>query len=972
MKKILFLYFLIVSQLLIAQSKLTEFVNPFIGTGGHGHTYPGASLPFGMVQLSPDTRLNGWDGCSGYHYSDSIIYGFSHTHLSGTGVEDYCDILLQPTNNAVAWDNEVYKSVFSHKNEEAHAGFYKVKLDKYNIDVELTSTLRTGVHQYTYPKNSNSYNVLLDLEHRDIVLNSSLKIVDDYTITGLRQSKSWAQNQYVYFAMKFSKPIKSFIIQNGNKINTDKSNQGQKLKAFFTFDLDRNRKLVTQVALSGVDEAGALRNLQAESVQNDFEKAKNNAENQWNTELSKIIIQGGTKDQKIIFYSALYHTLLNPNLYQDVDGQYRGTDLKIHKTDGYSNYSVFSLWDTYRALHPLMTIINRNKTVDWIKTFLDQDEKGGMLPVWELSGNETNCMIGYHSVSVIYDAYKKGITNFNARAALFAMLRYAESKKYGLGQYIKEGYISNDIESESVSKILEYAYDDWCIAMLAKDLGEVDTYSRFIARAQNYKNAFDQKTKFMRGKLGAIWYSPFDPKEINNFFTEGNSWQYSFSVPQDISGMINLYGGKKGFEQKLDELFSTDSKTTGRDQSDVTGLIGQYAHGNEPSHHIAFLYYFLGKPNLTQDKVNQINNNFYRNSPDGLIGNEDCGQMSAWHVLTSIGLYDICPGNGYYLLLAPQFDKVTINLENGKKWVIEVNKESSKSKYIQKIKLNNNNYTLSYLNNSNINDGGKIEFYLGDQPNDWGTQDFSLPFTQIEPTLVRVPYFNTDSKKFRGEKLVEITSEEPDSKLFYAIVKNNIEPKRFEYTEYEKPFYITETCKVYTYCKKGRRSSMFIHQDFFKIPTDRSIKILSKVNPMYTAGGDDALIDGIVGETNYKTGDWQSYEGEDFTAIVDLKEPKQINNLSIHVLQDVGSWIWMPKYVQFYSSDDGVNFKEIGQEDNVVSDKDYKVKSQYLGGKADIKTRFIKVYAKNYGKIPDWHPGKGGKAHLFIDEIIIK
>jgi hypothetical protein len=339
--------------------------------------------------------------------------------------------------------------------------------------------------------------------------------------------------------------------------------------------------------------------------------------------------------------------------------------------------------------------------------------------------------------------------------------------------------------------------------------------------------------------------------------------------------------------------------------------------------------------------------------------------------LTTIGLYDICPGNGNYLMLVPQFDKITLNLENGKKWEIEVKKASSKSKYIDKVMINNGNYTLSYLNYNKINEGGKIIYYLVDQPSEWGTQEFAIPYSEIDATLVKVPVFNTDSKKFRGEKLVEIESTEPNSKLFYVIVTNNIEPKRFEYKEYEKPFYITETCKVYTYCKKGRNSSQFIHQKFYKIPSDKSIKILSDVNPMYTAGGPDALIDGIVGETNFKTGDWQSYVGTDFTAIIDLKEPRQVNQLSIHVLQDVGAWIWMPKYVQFFSSDDGVNFKEIGQEDNAVSDKNYTPTQQNLGGKADVKTRFIKIFAKNYGNVPDWHPGKGGKAHLFIDEIIV-
>ncbi len=973
MKKILLVVPIFAAFYCGAQPNYAAMVNPFVGTGGHGHTYPGAALPFGMVQLSPDTRLTGWDACGGYHYSDNVIYGFSHTHLSGTGVEDYCDILLQPTTGELEWNNEKYKSKFSHKSEQAQAGYYKVNLEKYDIDVELSATLRTGVHQYTFPKSAKTGNVLIDLEHKDIVINSSLKKVDDYTMIGMRQSKSWAQNQILYFAIKFSRPIKEILVSNNSKLNRLEDNAGKSIKAYTTFNLSGDRKLVVQVALSAVSEAGALKNLAAETVNTEFNKAKTNAEIAWNKELGKIQVEEGTKEQQIIFYTALYHTLLNPNTYQDVDGQFRGTDQLVHTVNDYTNYTVFSLWDTYRALHPLMTIINRAKTLDWIKTFLKQDEYGGMLPVWELSANETFCMIGYHSVSVITDAYMKGIKGFDTRAALNAMIRYSESRRFGLPYYIKLGYLPNDFESESVSKTLEYAYDDWCIAQLAKEIGDVDTYNRFIIRALSYKNVFDQKEKFMRGKIGAMWHSPFDPKEINNFFTEANSWQYSFSVPQDVKGLIKLYGGKNEFEQKLDALFSADTKTTGRDQSDVTGLIGQYAHGNEPSHHIAFLYQYIGKPDKTQDRVNQILANFYTNQPDGLIGNEDCGQMSAWYVMAALGLYDVCPGAGNFNLMAPLFPKITINLENGKKWVIEAKKASRNSKYVNKVLLNNQPYSLTYLSANTLNEGGKIVYELGDTPNDWGTGDFAVPYSEITQASVIVPNFEVDSKKFKDEKLVKITTTEVGGKLFYAFGKTNkIDPKRFEYLEYTEPIKITESTKIYAYCKNNKVSSPFIHQQFYKIPNNKSIIVQSEVNSMYTAGGPDALIDSIIGEENYKTGEWQSYEGNDFEAIIDLKSNRPVEYVGIHVLQDVGSWIWLPKYVQYYSSSDGKVFTDIGRAEHQVSDKDYKASHQVLGINTKMTTRYIKIVAKNYGTVPDWHPGKGGKSHIFIDEVIVK
>ncbi len=973
-RSVLFTFLLMQTLIGFAQKDYTKLVNPFIGTGGHGHTYPGATMPFGMVQLSPDTRLKGWDGCSGYHYSDHAIYGFSHTHLNGTGIEDYCDILLQPSVGKYEWINEAYKSNFSHDNEKAYPGYYSVKLDKHNIDVELTATVRTGLHKYTFPKGTEEGNVLIDLFHRDIVLDSWMEKVDAYTIRGMRQSRSWANKQTVYFVMKFSKPIWKYTVALNEQEKGHLANaQGRNIKAYAGFDVSDGQPLLVKVGISGVSVEGALLNLQAEQPGFDFEGTLSKAVHTWNKELSKIEIEGGTKDEQVIFYSALYHTNINPNTYMDVDGKFRGTDDQIHTASGFTNYSVFSLWDTYRAFNPLMTIINQKRTTDWINTFLAQDEYGGMLPVWELSGNETFCMIGYHSVPVITDAYLKGIRGFDANKALTAMRRYAESDRFGLNHYMNTGFLSNDKEPESVSKTLEYAYDDWCISQMAKALNNKDAYQTYLQRAQQYKNLFDPTTGHMRGKLSSMWYSPFDPKEINHFFTEGNSWQYSFAVQQDISGLINLHGGKKKFAAKLKHMFEEESKTTGRDQSDVTGLIGQYAHGNEPSHHMAYLFNYANQPWNTQFYLNKIFKDFYHNAPNGLIGNEDCGQMSAWYVLSSMGFYPVSPANGDYVLGTPVFDKVTINLENGKQFVIKASRQNSGDFYVQSTRLNGKSHTNSYILHDAIMEGGEFNFDLGPQPSKtWGTSDKDVPVRKIdELPITPVPFFEGSDKKFKGTAEVCLRSVSRSSKIYYAIVGLHEKPADAAFKKYSRKFNIDRSATVYAYAVLNGEKSKQIVQDYYRIPEDRVLKINSEVSNLYTGGGPEALIDGVVGEANYRTGEWHSY-GTDFEAIVDLKDVKPLKYVSSHYMQDVGSWIWMPVSVSYEISDDGINYKPLGSINNDISDKNFSPVSKDFALNVDVTARFVKVKAVNYGTIPDWHPGKDGQAHIFIDEIIIK
>lgn len=969
------LFFLCCAVAAGAQKNYAGKVNPFIGTGGHGHTYPGATLPFGMVQLSPDTRLKGWDGCSGYHYSDSAIYGFSHTHLNGTGIEDYCDILLQPTTGAYQWKNEAYKSSFSHRKEKAYAGYYGVTLDKYHIDVELTATPRTGLHKYQFPAGTKTGNVLLDLLHRDVVLDSWLEKKDAYTLIGMRQSRSWANKQTVFFALRFSKPIDNYTVAlNEEEKGALTKVEGRNIKAYSTFDVSDGSPLLVQVALSGVSAEGALRNLAAEDAHFAFATTLAKATAAWTKELGKVEVEGGTTDEQTVFYTALYHASISPNLYTDVDGQYRSTDDKIHTAKDFTTYSVFSLWDTHRAFHPLQTILNPKKTLDWINTFLEQDEFGGMLPVWELSANETFCMIGYHSVPVIWDAYQKGIRGFDAKKALAAMRRYAESNRFGLPYYIANGFISNDKEPESVSKTVEYAYDDWCIAQLAKALGEKDTYRQYLQRAQQYKNIFDPATSHMRGKLGAMWYSPFDPREINHFYTEGNSWQYSFTAQQDLAGLIKLYGGKEKFAQKLKELFTTVSQTTGRDQADVTGLIGQYAQGNEPSHHMAYLFNFVGQPAQTQFYLNKIFKEFYKNAPDGLIGNEDCGQMSAWYILSAMGFYPVTPGSGQYILGTPVFDKVTLHLENGKQFVISAKRREPTDFYVQQVRLNGKPHNQSFFAHTAIMQGGSLQFDLGTTPNkSWGTARADRPQTKIDEHLITpVPYFTGRDKKFKGQTAVEIRAIEPGAKLYYAVTPLHSQGTQTFFQQYTAPLPLTQSSTVYAYALESGQQSKTIVQDFYRLPEDKTVQVLSKVNPLYTAGGPDALIDGVVGEANYRTGEWQSYEGTDFVAVVDLKQSNPLTYVGAHFLQDVGSWIWMPVSVRFEASNDGKNFTPLGEVKNTVSDKDYTASVKEFGLPVKTTARFIRVTAVNYGKIPDWHPGHNGDAHIFVDEIIVR
>jgi predicted alpha-1,2-mannosidase len=962
----------------IAQKTPADYVNTFIGTGGHGHTYPGATMPFGMVQLSPDTRLEGWDGCGGYHHDDNYIYGFSHTHLNGTGVPDLCDILFMPTTGETRWNNGSdtkpgYGSHFNHSSENSEPGYYKVILDDYKITAELTATTRAGMHCYTFPASEKS-NILVDLFHRDEVLESSVKVISDTQIEGLRRSHSWAQNQYVYFVAEFSKPFSSYeiAVDNQTQPGITSAENKKNIKAIFHFNTSKGEKIYVKVGISAVNEKGAGLNLNTEIPDWDFEKVRNDAKTIWNNELSKIEVEGGTEQQKTIFYTALYHTMINPNTYMDVDGFYRGRDLKVHKDNSFTNYTVFSLWDTYRAFHPLMTIIDQKRTLDYIKTFLIQFDQGGLLPVWELDANETFCMIGYHSVPVIADAYLKGIQDFDTEKALAAMRKSATREgNIGLKALDQHGYISTEDESESVSKTLEYAYDDWCIAQFAKSIGNTAEYDYFNKRGQNYKNMFDASTGFMRARSNGGWFNPFDPFEVNFNYTEANSWQYSFSAVQDMGGFIQLLGGKQNLAKKLDQLFSASSKTSGRDQSDITGLIGQYAHGNEPSHHIAYLYPFAGQPWKTQKLVHQIMNTLYRNNPDGLTGNEDCGQMSAWAVMSAMGFYQVTPGTDEYVIGTPCFSKVTINLENGNKFVIKAKGISANNFYIQSATLNGKRHDASFLKHADIMNVGELTFTMGAKPNKkWGVGPGNEPQTAITDNLiVPAPAILDATKSFRDKKTITITGP-AGATLFYSLA----EPDGKTITQaYLDPFTIDQTSRIKFYAQQNGSVSSVVTSEFVKLIDDKDIKLIYPPANQYSAGGANSLIDGIHCSDDFRVGGWLGFKKVNLEAIIDLRVEKSLNTFGAEFLQDINSWLFMPSQIEYFISGNGTDYHSIGVIKNDVPQKEEgAIVKKFEMQLATVKARYVKVIATNIGTCPAGHKGQGASAWMFADEIIIR
>ena len=740
------------------QEALIKYVKPIIGTDRMGHTYPGATVPFGAVQLSPETdtlpyEVNGhynkdvYKYCAGYQYQDKTIVGFSHTHFSGTSHSDLGDFLIMPTtgplllNPGTATNPETgFRSGYSHSTEVAEAGYYKVLLDKYNIQAQLTATTRVGFHQYTFPGAEQAH-IILDAvygiyNYPDKNVWTFIRIENDSTVTGYRQTNGWGRTRTLYFALKFSKPFTNYGYQNSSKkevyrgfwrkFDQDKNfpeMAGTQIRAYFDFKTNEGDAIKIKFALSPVSTANALENMQTEAPGWGFDKVKKAAQDLWEKELDKVVVKAD-KETMENFYTSLYHTYINPTVYMDVNGEYKGLDQNIHKATGFTNYTTFSLWDTHRALHPLFNILQPHRNADMINSMLAHYDQSvhKMLPIWSNSANENWCMIGYHSVSVIADAMLKGIKGFDYQRGLDACIATATHANYdGLEYYMKLGYVPEDKNGSSVSKTLEYAYDDWCIAQMAKKLDKQDTYTEYTKRSANYKNVYDPTLGFMCPKMSDGTFK-IDIDVLNTDepgFIEGNTWNYSLYIPHEPAAMIQMMGGKKRFTAHLDSLFTMqlpDSFFAKTEDITRDGIIGNYVHGNEPSHHIAYLYNWTDEPWKTQERVRMILKKMYRPTPDGLSGNDDCGQMSAWYIFSALGFYPVAPGSENYALGSPAIDSATLHLENGKTLTISTQNQSEKNTYVQKVTLNGHTLTRNYLTHTDITTGGTLIYTMGNKP----------------------------------------------------------------------------------------------------------------------------------------------------------------------------------------------------------------------------------------------------------------
>lgn len=703
------------------EEDLIGYTNPMIGTDFTGNTYPGAQVPFGMVQLSPDNGLPGWDRISGYYYPDSTIAGFSHTHLSGTGAGDLYDISFMPVTNPYKTGAEplgIYSS-FSHNDESASAGYYRVLLKDYNINVELTATERCGIQRYTFPEAESS--IFLNLKKAmnwDFTADSHIEIVDSCTIRGYRHSWGWSPKQYIYFQTRFSRPFDAFQLDTTAITTKDKGRIGTAAVARFDFKTKQNEEILVTTALSGTSMEAAARNLEAEAPKDDFDFYMKQAQENWTKELAKIEVTSDDADKKTIFYTAMYHAMLAPTIYSDVDGSYFGPDGQVHQAEGWTNYSTFSLWDTYRASHPLFTYLQPERVSDMIQCFLHFYEQNGALPLWNLYGWETDMMIGYHAVPVIVDAYLKGIGDFDPVKVLEACVTTANRDDYrSIGFYKEKGYVASDHENWSMSKTMEYAYDDYCIARMAEAMGEKEIADEFYRRSQNYRNVFNPETSFMQPRDSKGNFIPnYDPEAYIEDICESNGWQYYWSVAHDIDGLIELTGGEARFAERLDSMFTYETTDKSKLPIFSTGMIGQYAHGNEPGHHVIYLYNRVKQPWKTQQYAAQVMHTLYKNTPDGICGNEDCGQMSSWYVFSAMGFYPVDPISGQYEIGSPIFPEVKMYLANGKTFVVRAENVSDENIYIQSVTVNGQPYNKSYITHEMIMQGDTIHFVMGNKP----------------------------------------------------------------------------------------------------------------------------------------------------------------------------------------------------------------------------------------------------------------
>lgn len=935
------LFFVLIFQNLFSQS---EYVDPFIGTGGHGHTHPSATVPFGLVQLGPDTRKTGWDGCSGYHFTDSLLHGFSHTHLSGTGVSDYSDIIFKPiTDYHKAHPDSLL--AFSKSNETAEAGYYSVLLEN-GIRCEFTSSKRVGAHRYTFPEGERAM-IFIDLNYRDQTLSAELNADGPIMINGHRFSRSWAKNQKLFYSALFSAPFKLVKTEHPHAWLLDFGTELESLEVY--------------VGLSSTDVDGAAKNLKAEI--GTFDELRQESLDAWNLELSKVRVDGEESDLRI-FYTAMYHAFSVPNIWSDTDGAYRGMDDEIHTDTEHDHYTVFSLWDTYRTAHPLYTLVQPERTEAFIQTMLDQFDQSGRLPVWELAANETNCMIGYHSVSVLADAILKGYSA-DKDAVLKAIDATATAPVFGLEDYEKYGYLSIQDESESVSKTLEYAYDDGCIAQLAQFYGDTALYEKYRARASAYKSVINPTTGLVHPRDNGRFLENTNPREVNSHFTEANAWQYSFAPVHDLKGWLEFLGngdkeaGRKRLKQNLDGLFSESSETTGRNQADITGLIGQYAHGNEPSHHIAYLYNITETPWKTQEIVNAVIRDFYTDQPDGYIGNEDCGQMSAWYIMSSLGFYPLAPGWPSYMLTLPKWASAEIYLPNGNKLII---RKEGNGDYVNSLTVNGKNYEKNWISHDQLLEGGEWVFEAASEPSEWGNAEFFESSTGLD--IAPAPIIDVPR---RFEKKATVNIEFPEGNpVAWNSGKDIIKEPNDKFTA-------NESGQLFARADRPSGKGHVSKASFTKKPNDWNAEIIEgRPNSQYEAGGPSALVDGIYGDLDWRKGEWIGIQGQDVEIELSHKKGAVVQGLRVNLLKDIKSWIALPDTVELYKKSgsdyvlletkvlDGLPLRE---DESALYSIDFQITPEELS--------HLRIKLSNPGILPEWHPGKGGETFIFLDEIKI-
>ena len=948
-------------------------VNPFIGTGGHGHTFPGATVPFGMVQLSPDSRFDGWDGCGGYHFTDERIYGFSHTHLQGTGVSDYADVLFAPCTQFLPgqrdWKDRAGSGI-DKSSERAWAGYYSVDLTDQRLTAELTATPHVGIHRYTLAER-DTFTLVINLAYRDELVEYSMYPLDDSTLVGHRISKAWAEHQHVYFVARFSKPF-VWRDQLEETVETGIAADGTRLQELryvpvFAADFGVIDGLTARVGLSFVDTNGALLNLLTEAPHGDFDRYRAAAEVLWDDALGRIAIEGGSSDARTEFATALYHCMTTPNLASDVDGRYRGGDLAIHtlKPGEGKHYSVFSLWDTFRALHPLLNWIEGERSVDFVRTMLRFAQQSGGLPVWELAGNETGCMIGYHSVPVIADAWAWGLRGFDPQEALRWMIQAADSAHLGLPAYITRGYIPSDVEPESVSKTLEYAFDDACIATFAAALSRNDVSERFRLRALSYRNLLHPTSGFFQPRRGGAWVEDFDPCEVNFNYTEANGWQYSCFVPHDAPGFARLLGGPAALGTRLDSMFFTDAPVRGRHQADITGLIGQYAHGNEPSHHAAFMYAFSDRPERMAPLVQRILEEQYRNAPDGLSGNEDCGQMSAWYVWGSLGLYPLAPGSGQAVVTFPQFDRISVKPRTGAP--LEVTRSGTGNHLTYKLNSQSSNAS-HFVSYTGLKEGKNLHVQAhstAQSPADavhhrtiamkpWNDRGFTAAPSIDAP------------RTYRGKRVdVHIAHLDPEAKLELSCGSTAqwkpISPGMHR-LKHSGTFHVRATVPDAPPTTVAHTVLRMEHSVSATYPG-------AKYDHQYTAGGDHGLVDGLFGSTEFRTGEWQGFPGRPCEVILDLGTTENLRGIRLGALHDTRPWIFLPREVRAETSVDGEQWNRAGIAVHGIADTTAGAQVHRFEVHFTSRARYVRVVAEPYGPLPAWHLSAGEPAWLFVDEI---